>query len=208
MRVNCDAHGGVWRDMRHLGLRPAWIVLLLLSAGPVAGQVKDRVLQVNFTPSDDSFRAATEEYRTIWAQEGPRVVPAMERRSGLRFEAGPIEVSIYEGTSFSGEPGGRPMLLRASYPAATKRATLVHELGHRLANDVHVPFDHHEVIFLFVYDVWVELWGQTLADEQVAVESRRTGADYAGMWKKVLALSPTERASRLKEVVAEYGRSR
>ena len=100
------------------------------------------------------------------------------------------------------------MLLRASYPAATKRATLVHELAHRLANDVRVPFDHHEVIFLFVYDVWVELWGPMIADEQVVIESRRTGADYAGMWKKVLAMSPAERAGRLKAVIAEYGTAR
>jgi len=189
-------------------MRPTWVLVLLLAAGPVAGQVKDRVLQVNFTPSDDSIRAATDEYKAIWGQEGPRIVPAMERRSGLRFEAGPIEVSVYEGTSYSGEPGGRPMLLRASYPAATKRATLVHELAHRLANDVRVPFDHHEVIFLFVYDVWVELWGQMFADEQVVIESRRTGADYAGMWKKVLAMSPAERAGRLKAVIAEYGTAR
>ena len=206
--MNRYALGGVWRGMRAPGMRPTWVLVLLLAAGPVAGQVKDRVLQVNFTPSDDSIRAATDEYKAIWGQEGPRIVPAMERRSGLRFEAGPIEVSVYEGTSYSGEPGGRPMLLRASYPAATKRATLVHELAHRLANDVRVPFDHHEVIFLFVYDVWVELWGQMFADEQVVIESRRTGADYAGMWKKVLAMSPAERAGRLKAVIAEYGTAR
>ena len=100
------------------------------------------------------------------------------------------------------------MLLRASYPAATKRATLVHELAHRLANDVRVPFDHHEAIFLFVYDVWVDLWGQAFADEQVTVESRRTGVDYAGMWKKALALSAAERASRLQDVITMYRTAR
>jgi hypothetical protein len=34
--------------------------------------------------------------------------------------------------------------------------------------------DHHSIIFLFVYDVWVELWGQSFADEQVTIERART----------------------------------
>jgi hypothetical protein len=71
---------------------------------------------------------------------------------------------------------------------------------------VRVPFDHHEVIDLFVYDVWVELWGQAFADEQVAIESKRNGADYAGMWKKTLALSAADRARRLQQVIKEYGK--
>ena len=101
------------------------------------------------------------------------------------------------------------MQLRASYPAATKRATLVHELGHRLASDVRVPFDHHEAIFLFVYDVWVDLWGQAFADEQVVVESARKGlVDYEGIWKKALAQSAAERARRFQEIVKQYGKPR
>jgi hypothetical protein len=181
-------------------------VLLLTIPAPASTQTPGRTLQIDFTASADNFQAATEEYRAIWAREGPRIVAAMERISGLRFEKGPVPVSVFEGTSFSGEPGGRPMLLRASYPEATKRGTLVHELGHRLANDVRVPFDHHEVIDLFVYDVWVELWGQAFADEQVAIESKRNGADYAGMWKKTLALSAADRARRLQQVIKEYGK--
>jgi hypothetical protein len=50
----------------------------------------------------------------------------------------------------------------------------VHELGHRLMGEL-VPagVDHHSIIFLFVYDVWVELWGQSFADEQVTIERAR-----------------------------------
>jgi hypothetical protein len=174
----------------------------------VLGQVATHPLDLRFTPSADTFRAATQEYRDIWSREGGRIVAAMERRTGLRFESGPIDVSIYEGTSFSGEPGGRPMLLRASYPETTKRGTLVHELGHRLASEIVVPFDHHEVIDLFVYDVWIDLWGQSFADEQIAIESTRNGADYAGMWKNALAMSPEERARRLQEIIKQYRKPR
>jgi hypothetical protein len=166
-------------------------------------------LQVNFTASADSFKAATEEYRAIWAKEGSRIVAAMERLSGLRFEKGPIGASVYEGVSYSGAPGGPPMVLRASYPEPTKRGTLVHELAHRLASDVRVPFDHHELIFLFVYDAWVDLWGQAFADEQVAVESKRTGlVDYASIWKKTLAIPASERPRRLQQFIEQYGKPR
>lgn len=186
-------------------VRTLTAMLLVLGLVPPAfPQTVARSLQLNFTASADNFQAATDEYRAIWTREGPRIVEAMERRSGLRFEPGPIVVNVFEGTSYSGAPGGPPMMLRASYPDATKRATLVHELGHRLANDVSGPFDHHEVINLFVYDVWVELWGQAFADEQVAIESRRNAADYAGMWKKALAMSAQERARRLEEILKQY----
>jgi hypothetical protein len=174
----------------------------LILSSTLLAQAPATSLDVRFTASADSFRDATEEYRDIWAKEGPRIVAAMERATGLRFEAGPIEVSVYEGTSYSGEKGGRPMLLRASYPSETKRGTLVHELAHRLAADVPFKGDHHELIFLFVYDVWADLWGQPFADQQVRIEGLRKGVvDYDGIWKRTLAMPAEERARRLKELV-------
>jgi hypothetical protein len=178
------------------------LAFLVAWSGPLPAQLPPAALTLNFTASEDTLRAATEEYRGIWAKEGSRIVAAMERATGLRFEPGPIDVSVYEGPSYSGERGGRPMQLRASYPADTKRATLVHELGHRLAAGVPFKGEHHELIFLFVYDVWVELWGQPFAEEQVRIESLRKGiVDYEAAWKKTLQLSAAERARRLKEIV-------
>jgi hypothetical protein len=107
---------------------------------------------VNFTASAEGFRAATEEYREIWANEGSRIVAAMERATRAPLRAGAVRGEVYQGTSYSGERGGRPMLLRASYPTETKRGTLVHELAHRLAADMPFKGDDHELIFLFVYD--------------------------------------------------------
>jgi hypothetical protein len=178
------------------------VAALLTLSSPLRGQVPTPSLQLNFTASAESFNAATQEYRDIWTREGSRIVAAMERATGLRFEPGPIEVSIYEGTSYSGERGGRPMVLRASYEEQTKRGTLVHELGHRLAADVLFKGDHHDLIFLFVYDVWVDLWGKEFADGQVRIEGLRKGlVDYEGIWKRTLAMPAEERARRLKEIV-------
>jgi hypothetical protein len=184
------------------------LALVVVSLSALAeAQDSARTLQLDFTASADGFRVATDEYRAIWAKEGPRIVAAMERITGLRFEPGPVPVTVYEGTSFSGRRGGPPMVLRASYPEPTKRGTLVHELGHRLAADVPFKGEHHELIFLFVYDVWVDLWGKPFADEQVTVESQRRGlVDYEGTWKKTLAMSQAERASRLQEIVKSSGR--
>ena len=183
-------------------MRLMTLAVLLAASSPLLGQAPTGSLVVNFTASADAFRAATGEYRDIWTKDGSRIVEALERVAGLRFEPGPIQVSVYEGTSYSGERGGRPMLMRASYPTETKRGTLVHELAHRLAADVPFKGDHHELIFLFVYDVWVELWGQPFADDQVRIESlRKGGVDYEGIWKKTLAQPAEERARRLRSLV-------
>lgn len=184
----------------------ATLVLAAILSSTLVAQERAKPLQINFAASAESFGAATQEYSDIWAADGSRIVATMERATGLRFEPGPIRAVIYEGPSFSGF-GERPMQLRASYPPATKRATLVHELGHRLMGDlVPADVDHHSIIFLFVYDVWLELWGQTFADEQVTVERARTGslANYDKLWTEALALTAAERARRFKQFVQEH----
>lgn len=159
--------------------------------------------RIEFVASDPSYDTAAAEYRQIWAEDGDRVVETMERYTGLPFEPGPIHTIVYEGISFSGYKDERPMRMRASYPEDTKRATLVHELSHRIMVDI-VPadFEDHPYIFLFLYDVWVELWGEAFADAQVAVESRRRGVfDYEGAWNTALSLSADERAAAWREFV-------
>ncbi len=145
--------------------------------------------RIDFEPESRRFESATEQYREIWRTEGERISAALEKATGLHMEPGPIRAIVFEGISNSGYKR-YPMYMRASYPPDTKRATLVHELSHRLISDrVSKDFEDHPVIFLFVYDVWVALWGQDFADAQVAVESDRTGHyDYRGAWRDALAL--------------------
>lgn len=176
----------------------AWGFFLL--AAPLNGGAQTRPLVVEFSAQEQSFSVATDEYRAIWAAEGERIVIAMERATGLQFERGPIQAIVFEGVSESGYRA-IPMRLRASYPHATKQATLVHELGHRLISEFDPSdFDSHPTLFLFLYDVWVALWGREFADAQVAVEGQRRGLyDYEGAWKTALALSAPDRAARFKE---------
>ena len=106
------------------------------------------------------------------------------------------------------EPLGRgryPMYLRAGYTEDVKKATLVHENGHRLIaqlRDRPADLDEHRVLFLFLYDVLESLWGKTFADKQVRFESGLRGlSDYERAWRWALSISKDERASRFAVIV-------
>jgi hypothetical protein len=68
----------------------------------------------------------------------------MEAASGLKFEDREVKAMVLEVSSDSGYKE-KPMHLRASYPPDTKKATLIHELGHRLEADLfHQGEDDHK----------------------------------------------------------------
>jgi hypothetical protein len=157
---------------------------------------------LEFRAQSDSFATARDEYDAIWRAEGRRIVATMERVSGLRFDSPPyadtsIVAVVFEGVSNSGFRDD-PMHLRASYPPDTKKATLVHELGHRLQVGVaRQNEDEHEILFLWLYDTWVALWGRQFADAQVLVERARRGP-YPKAWDAALALDSAGRAVRFR----------
>jgi len=164
-------------------------------------------VRITFVPQSDSFAASAREYQQLWAAGGDRIVDEMERVSGLTFvypafADTAITATVIEAVSISGYRES-PMRLRASYPPDTKKATLIHELGHRLqAGLFRRDEEEHGFLFLWIYDVWVKLYGQQFADAQVAVERAR-GGPYPKAWDEALALTPTERAARWHALVAE-----
>jgi hypothetical protein len=157
-------------------------------------------LKLTFSAEADSFRGAVHEYDSLWTQDGVRITRALETAAHLRFaEIGDtvIRAIVFEGGSSSGYRES-PMRMRASYPLATKRATLMHELGHRLQSDLFRASENdHPFLFLWLYAAWVDAYGEDFAREQVAVEKRRRGPmDYAAAWDEALGLSPEARAAR------------
>jgi hypothetical protein len=158
-------------------------------------------LSIDFVPEAEQYAAAAEEYRRIWDADGARIIDAMQRVSGLTFQEDRIEAIVFEGMSYSGVPG-EPMKLRASYPTDVKKATVVHELGHRLTFQLGRPqgeIDEHRRLFLFLYDVWVDLYGDEFAAMAVDVERGRKGYyDYAAAWDWALAMTRERRAATLK----------
>lgn len=160
-----------------------------------------RVPRLEFVPESETFAAAVGEYERIWAADATRIVRTMQDVSGLRFTDTAITAIVFAGVSSSGV-SDTPMRLRASDPVATKRATLIHELGHRLQSPLFRRTDEeHGPLFLWLYDVWGALYGKEFADAQVAVEKRRRGP-YPRAWDEALALSPGERAKRWNAIVA------
>jgi hypothetical protein len=158
-------------------------------------------------PESETFAAAVGEYERIWATDAARIVRTMQDVAGLAFTDTAITAIVFEGVSSSGFRD-TPMRLRASYPFDTKRATLIHELGHRLQSPLFRRQDEeHGPLFLWLYDVWVALYGKEFADAQVLVEKRRRGP-YPRAWDEALALSPRERAERWKAIVANQRRMR
>jgi hypothetical protein len=171
----------------------------LFAALPCAAQSKE--LRIVFQPASDQFSEPAREYQSIWAREGPKITAAMEAASGLKFEDREVQAMILEVSSNSGYKE-KPMQLRASYPLDTKKATLVHELGHRLQTDMFDRDEEHKYLFLWIYDVWATLWGREFADAQVAVERQR-GRMYPAAWDFALSFTPEQRAAKWKEIVAE-----
>ena len=169
-------------------------VLLTAAQGP-------RVA-MRFEPQSPTkaFINAAAEYDALWKAEGERMLDAMERITGITFTERDIKAVIFEGPSSSGY-GDRPMQLRASYPADVKKATLIHELLHRMLGGVKTTgeIDEHRKLFLVLYDIWVALYGKEFADQNVVVESKRKGIyDYESAWNWALAMSSEERAAKFK----------
>lgn len=162
--------------------------LLLAAAAP----------PVSFSAPDPAFAPAADEYRDIWESEGGRIAAALEAASGLTFPAERIDVTVSGGrpmTSFD----GRSMRLRADYSPAYKKATLVHEMGHSLAFTLGRPegLDDHQLLYLFLYDAWTDLYGADFADRMASIE-RRIGPDYDLAWDWALAMTREQRQAKLK----------
>ena len=174
------------------------ILLGLITALAVA---QAPALRITFTPESPQFEAAASEYAELWTREGERIANAMESVSGLKFDGNEVKAIVFEGVSESGYRE-RPMRLRASYPPDTRKATLIHELGHRLESDLfRKGEDDHPYLFLWIYDVWVKLYGRQFADDQVAVEKARWRM-YPAAWEAAMALTAEQRASKWRETVA------
>ena len=162
-------------------------------------------LEVDFHPewSDSQLVAAVREYRNIWTAHGSSIVEVLERRARLRFVETMINALVCEYPSRA-----RPLILRASYPKNVKCSTLVHELGHRILSgngyrttpgEKSSFVNAHKLLFLFLFDAYVELFGEKMAQQAVEFESS-LGPSYKGCWQWALDLDQAERAIRFADI--------
>lgn len=154
---------------------------------------------IEFTPLRPDFAASADLYRQRWQEEGGRIAAALEQAAGVSFPGTPIEVLVRDGAPMT-SLDGRTIRLRAGYPINVWRATMTHELGHRLAVVLgrRAGIDDHRALYLFYYDAMVDLYGRDFADHVVSVERRIVDAyDYDAAWTWALSMTRAERQAVL-----------
>lgn len=161
-------------------------------------------MQLSFSSVSNSLDKETQEYRDIWLEYGDAILAAFTTVTGLEFTEDNMKIEVYEGVSNSGQKG-TPMKLRASYDKDVKLGTLIHELGHRLLFQIEnrSSLDEHQILFLFLYDVWEKVKGKEFADGMVGVEKQRKGIyDYEKTWDWTLSKSSEERKLLWREILS------
>ena len=161
-------------------------------------------MNLNFIPESDEFIKAASEYNGIWQSIGNDIISAIENITELKFKNILLEALVYEGISQS-----HPLKFRSSYDIETKKATLVHELLHLISSDymLRIPTESdnlslglHKQIDLVLYDLWVVLFGNQVADNQVKIESKRTPI-YKEAWEWALSMTKEERSKKFAELL-------
>lgn len=183
-------------------------ILLIPTFPPVqVPQVK-----LSFVADSEQYAQVAKQNQTTWNTEGQGMMQAMEEVSGLKFEPIDIQVIIRAGPSVTGSRNG-PMRLNVRYPL---RMTLLHELGHRLNGQITNPkkerggleaaLEEHKFLYLYLYDVWVKLYGKSFADSSVTAERKwkDLGLYFIdSAWEWALSMNQQQRASKLKELIGK-----
>lgn len=172
--------------------RPAVVFALCLATGITHAQPT-----LDFVAATAAHEHAAQTYRSIWKQDGARIVAALEARTCLKFSEPAIAALIDDAVSHSGGPE-HPMGLRATYDLDVKRATLVHELGHRHLWQLTQRLDDldgHHTLYLVLDRVWADVWGEEFARHSVRTESSWLASyDYAAAWTWSQAMTTDERS--------------
>lgn len=187
-------------------MRRARFAAVLLCSATAAAQAQT---SVDFVASSAAHEHAARAYRSIWEQDGERIVAALEARTCMPFQETSLAAVIDDAVSHSGGPE-HPMGLRASYDLDVKRATLVHELGHRhlwqlteRLDDV----DGHQTLYLILDRVWADVWGEEFAAERIEGESTWAASyDYAAAWDWARKMTLDERSRLWNRLLAMNGR--
>lgn len=164
---------------------------------------------VEFVAASPAHEYAARTYRSIWEQDGERIVAALEKQTCLKFDETHVTAVVDDIVSHSGGPD-HPMGLRSTYDLDTKRSTLVHELGHRhlwqLAERID-GIDSHRTLYLILERVWAEVWGAPFAAARVRGESSwQASYDYAAAWQWARALTIDERGFLWNRLLALNGK--
>lgn len=164
---------------------------------------------VEFVAASAAHESAARSYRSIWDEDGERIIAALEAQTCLKFAETRVTAIVDDVVSHSGGPD-HAMGLRSSYDLDTKRSTLVHELGHRhlwQLGERLAGIDSHRTLYLILERVWAEVWGAPFAAARVRGESSwQASYDYAAAWQWARALTIDERGFLWNRLLALNGK--
>ena len=189
--------------MKGIRLRPAFVVawIAALAAGRALGQV-----EVVFSAAPPLYEYYANRYRTIWEEDGERIIAALEARTCMPFSEPSVRATVADAVSHSGGQDS-PMRLRFSYTRNEKKSTLVHELAHRHLWQLEKRLDDidgHMTLYLVLEQVWADVWGEEFADARVQGESG-WDEDYESAWAWARSMTSDERMQLWNRLLAMNG---
>lgn len=172
------------------------------------------MLIIKFYPDSNikDFSEAVGKYRDIWKKKGREIVKSIEKVSGLKFKETYINSIVFQ-AKFPSQ--SYPLCLRADLPDDRKTSILIHELTHRILagngigpltkqfkNEKEKSFGVHQILYLILYDIWVDLYNEKFAQESALAESNIPRTDvYKKAWKWALSFSFQERQKKFSSLV-------
>lgn len=163
------------------------------------------MIDIKFFPDSDreDFSSAVKEFENIWQAEGKGILQAWVEVTGLSFKETYINAVIFNGISHS-----HPLSFRYNLDSISKKRVLIHELGHRLLS-AHIPgkvassLEVHKGLDLVLYDVYLKLGGEELADGAVEWDCNLPRPEYKEAWEWALKFSDEERNKKFKQVLEQ-----
>jgi Glu-tRNA(Gln) amidotransferase subunit E-like FAD-binding protein len=158
------------------------------------------MLTINFFPECDipRFVEGAEVYKQIWDTDGEKITETIERISRFQFRA-----DVYNAIILDNKPSASyPLILLSSYTLEQKKATLIHELTHKVLRRTDAmkesELENHKVMDLILYEIWTDVYGEDFAKS--AVEGEQIWSDiYTKAWDYALAFTKEQRKEEYKK---------
>lgn len=171
------------------------------------------MLQINFYPESDNKKYIEEakEYQLIWQKDGEKIVELIKKYSGMNYKTKIINAIIFDEISFS-----VPLKLESDLTYDQKESNLIHELIHRLLVDnnywittsLNLTEMLHRIIDLILFDIWVDLFGEKKARENIKHEISYGCISYKKAWNWALSFSKEERKNKFEKLKLKYQNQR
>lgn len=151
-------------------------------------------------------------YQRFWDKYQNKIIQSFKEHTGLTFQQKQVTVkTINEHTSRAGNTHKPMELNRHMIEEVDVGGNLIHELSHRLVIGNGIDTDSpawnyhcHRHIYLFLYDVWVDVLGKKAADKILNDERNNTYELYRKAWNWALAKTYKERQKAIAKLREQY----